>query len=66
MFVEFLSDGEPIVVSTNEIVCVGPMGEDNCSYIRTTTASIIVIDWSYENLRDHLFEIDRFVLDKFL
>lgn len=66
MFVEFIRNGKPIVINTNEIICIGPREEDNCSYIKMTTADVIIIDWSYENLRDHLFAIDRLVSDKFL
>lgn len=66
MFVEFVSNGKPLVINTNEIVCIGPKEREGCSYIRMTTADVITIDWSYENLRDHLFEIDRYISDKFL
>ena len=51
MFVEYIRNGKPIVINTNEIICIGPAEEDNCSYIKMTTADVITIDRSYETMR---------------
>ena len=56
MFLELKSKGEMIVVNTTQIITISPRNIDTC-WIETSRG-LTQIDWSYEELRDHLFLIE--------
>lgn len=56
MILELKSKGEIIAVNTTQIITISPRNIDTC-WIETSRG-LTQIDWSYEELRDHLFLIE--------